>query len=121
MFENPGKTVRKITETCFALCLILAAFIFIIGCVRILSEVDSNTTFGEILSCTEEDYARALSKGYDGLVNGYEGKVQCKTAIYIALASLGSIPMYAFGSLVEDVAAIREKLQRQEEQDDYND
>ena len=121
MFENPGKTVQKIAETCFALCLILAAFIFIIGCVRILSEVDSNTTFGEILSCTEEDYARALSNGNDDYINGYRGKMQCKTAIYIALASLGSIPMYAFGSLVEDVAAIREKLRRQEEQGADND
>ena len=121
MFENPGKTVQKIAETCFALCLIIAVILFIIGGVRILSEVDSNTTFGEILSYTAEDYARGLSKGYDWLVNGYKGKMQCKTAIYIALGSLSSIPMYAFGCLVEDVAAIREKLRGQEKQNTDND
>ena len=80
-----------------------------------MSAVDEYTPFSEVIAYTAEDYAYGLASGDTWYVNGYLGKVQCKEALFVALASLGTVPLYAFGCLVEDVAAIKEKLvQRQE-------
>ena len=110
MFENPGKAVQRIALFCFFACILIAVFLFIVGGLRILTQVNSSTSFKEVLSYTAEDYAYGLLYESDQYVNGYEGKMQCKTAIYIALASLSTIPMYAFGRLVEDVGTIKNEL-----------
>ena len=112
MFENPGGSLKAIAKFCFYACLILAAILFLIGCIRFLSAVDFDgyPSFAEVASYTIEDYAHGLANEYNWYVDGYLGKMMCKNAIYLALASFGSIPLYAFGCLVEDVAKIKEKL-----------
>ena len=117
MFKNPGKAVQNIATFFFFACLFVALLLFMIGCVKILIAIDEGTTFREVMEYTAGDYVQGLSAGHNWIVYGYEGKTQCKTAIFIALASLPIIPMYAFGCLVEDVATIKKKL-LQEKQDD---
>jgi len=109
LFENPGKTVKAIAKFCCYACLTLAIILFIIGAVKVLSALsDTGNTLGEELYYCEELYRF-------GDVNGYTGKMLCITAFYFALTSLSSIPLYAFGCLVEDTAAIKEKLQQKHE------
>lgn len=115
LFGNPGKSVQGIAKFCFYACIVLAILLFIGGAIRFMSAVDEYTPFSEVIAYTAEDYAYGLAEGYTWYADGYLGKVQCKIALFVALASLGSVPLYAFGCLVEDVAAIKEKLvQRQE-------
>ena len=115
LFYNPGNSVKVIAKFCFYACLVLAVILFLMGGIRFLSAVDEYSPFGEVLAYTAEDYAYGLAKGYDWYVDGYMGKMQCKTAFYVALASFSSIPLYAFGCLIEDVAAIKEKLYQKKE------
>lgn len=109
LFENPGKTVKAIAKFCCYACLTLAIILFIIGAIKVVSAAsDNSTTLGEELFYSEEFYRY-------GDINGYTGKMLCIAAFYFALASLSSIPLYAFGCLVEDTAAIKEKLQQKHE------
>lgn len=116
IFDNPADSVKCIAKFCFYGCLIVAGILFFIGGGRILSAADEYSPLREVLAYTVDDYARGLAKGYDWYVDGYMGKIQCKTAIYIALASLSSIPLYAFGCLVENVKLIKDKIYQTKEQ-----
>ena len=112
LFKNPAESVKKIAKFYFYACIVLAILLLISGLIRLML---ADTPFSEVITYTAEDYAYGLAHGYTRYVNGYLGKVQCKEALFVALASLGTVPLYAFGCLVEDVAAIKEKLvQRQE-------
>ena len=115
LFDDSGHSVKNIAIVCFFLCLVVAAVLILIGSIRILSAVDEYTPFREVLAYTAEDYAYGLERGFDWYVNGYMGKMQCKTALYIALASFCSIPLYAFGCLLENIVAIKKKLYQEKE------
>ena len=115
LFKNPAGVVKKIAKFCFYACIVLAIFLLISGLIRLMLVAGMGVPFREVMAYTAEDYTNGLFNGYDTYVNGYLGKVQCKEALFVALASLGSVPLYAFGCLVEDVAAIKEKLVRHQE------
>ena len=109
-FDNPGKFLKTLAKICFYLCLIIAVILFIVGVVKIASAVDKYSPLSEVLTYTTEDYVYGLSTGYDWYVNGYMGKIQCKTALYLALSSLACFPLSALGCLVQDISEEKQKL-----------
>ena len=123
IFNNPANTIKVIAKFCFIACLVIAVILFLIGGIQILIAADYFSyradgfwnAFAEVLTFTAEDYARELQGGYDHVVGGYMGKILCITAPYFALASLLTIPLYAFGCLVEDAAAIKKMLEQKKE------
>lgn len=124
LLTDPWTSIKKIARFCFYFCLILAVILFVIGAFKIVSNVDKSTPLHEILAYTEEDYAYGVVKGYQWYVDGYMGKQQCKAALVVALTSLGSIPLYAFGCMGEDISALssnvanlKEMLSQKQEQD----
>lgn len=115
LFENPAKSVKGIAKFLFYACLVLAVILFFMGGAKVLSAADGIEDIGEVMAYTAENYAHGLQHGYDWYIDGYIGKTQCKTAIYVAVASFSSIPLYAFGCLVEDVKVIKKSLQQKKE------
>lgn len=110
LFENPGGGVKKIARFCFFILLLIAVVLFILGAIRFMSAVDKYSPFSEVINYTAEDYAYGLAKGYDWYVDGYLGKLQCKTAFFVFLASFSCIPLYAFGELVEEVKTLSSNI-----------
>ena len=124
LLTDPWVSLKKIARFCFYFCLIVAVVTFAVGAFKIVSNVDEYTTLHDILAYTAEDYAYGVVKGYQWYVDGYTGKMLCKAALVVALASLGSIPLYAFGCMGEDISALssnvanlKEMLSQKQEQD----
>lgn len=102
LFEESALWVRRIAEFCFYACLVIAFIMSVIGAIKFLSALEYDS-FTEVLSYTAADFAHGSEK----YVNGYMGKMLCISSFFVALSSLLSIPLYAFGCLVEDVADIK--------------
>lgn len=110
LFDNPGGTIKAIAKFCFIVCVVVAAILLFLGLINIASAYDPDLGIVAAFHYTIEHYLYGLDEDYAPYINGYIGKVQCQLGLYLALASLSSIPAYAFGCLVEDVSDIKKKL-----------
>ena len=110
LFFNPGETVRKIAKICFYACLVLTVFLLVFGLLNCLSATSEYTSFAEVMAYTEVDYVNAIARENDSIIHGYTGQIMLKAAPLAALAAIYSIPLYAFGSLVDDVIACKALL-----------
>ena len=113
LFYYPGHTVKGIAKFGFWFCLVIAAIAFIAGASILFSIVESYDSLSWAIVLATEPSGLSL---YTWGIRAYFGKTLCRIALYAALASVGSIPMYAFGSLVQDIAVIKYKLQQGKEQ-----
>lgn len=112
LFYDSGKTIQKLAKSVFYTLLVIAFFMLGIGVIRLLIAIDGDfSDMGTILSYTYEDYLYGLSKDWDWYIHGYMGKQMCKNAFILALSSLGTFPMYAFGQLVEYTKSIKKSLE----------
>ncbi len=108
IFNDIGETLKKISKFLFYFCLVIGAIVVVVGVIMFLSGIDEYTSFSEGLNCTLEDAIR-----WDTLyASCYYGKVTTKIGFWIALSSLGVIPMYAFGELVNSAKKIKELLSK---------
>lgn len=109
MFQDTGEWIKKTSKILLVICIVLAIILFFVG----ISPISSNleyTSMRELLTMTSEDYLWAINKGYDFMTEPYEGLMKVKLAFTLALSALGAIPLYGFGTLIDDVHAIRSKL-----------
>ncbi|MBE7018418.1 MAG: hypothetical protein E7413_00855 [Ruminococcaceae bacterium] len=108
IFDDIGETLKKIAKFLFNFCLVVGIVVVVIGVIMFLSGLDEFTSFSEGLACT---FADAIK--YENLyATCYYGKVTTKIGFWLALSSLGVIPMYAFGELVNSAKKIKELLSK---------
>lgn len=112
ILENPGRSIKQIAKVLFICCLIVALISLIIGSVWLLQHYSAFDDIDEVLRMT-------LIFSYDDLrdwIGGetaqhiYLGRELVMNAVRLALASLAFIPLYGFGCMVEDTAALKKKL-----------
>lgn len=115
IFARPGDSMKTIAKWLSKFFLIAAIILFIVGSFMVVYAVDENyVTLGDVLSLTDVDVAL---NGDEWVVNGYIGKLLCRDAFVSCALLLCTIPLYAFGILVNDVAEIKKALVDKENKD----
>lgn len=116
LFERPGKSIQKITKICFYVCLVLAIILFAIGLIKCIEASTYGWSISEILATTS--YVFETKGSVDDMA--YTGKNAMTAAVSLVAAAIFCICLYAFGNLVDDVAACKAQLMLKAEKDEDN-
>ena len=113
ILHNSGKTIKMGSQFCFLFFLFIAIGFFILGSLHILIAVSNAREFGETLSSIFYDFFdvsifELLFDGGEIYKEVFSGNIMCVISFLSFITSLLSIPMYGYGSIIDDVAIIKD-------------
>lgn len=109
LFDSPYNTIKKLSVIAFYICLAFGTITLLVGIINMIKVIaDTGNSFFEFMS-----YSLADAMTVDWRAEGYAAKNQILQGVYIMLASLATIPLYGFGCIIEDVAAIKKATMKE--------
>ncbi len=106
IFGNIGKTLKTIALFCFYLCFCIGLICVLFGVFRFINGLGENMTFKEGWNCSMSK--AVLLKG--SYAHCYYGRLTTIIGVVIMFCSVFSLPLYAFGELVDSNLEIKRTL-----------
>ena len=108
IFGNIGKTLKAIALLCFYLCFCIGLICILFGVLRFLNGLGENMTFKDGLNCSLAN--AVLLKG--PYAHCYYGRLTAIIGAVLIFCSIFSLPLYAFGELVDSNLEIKRTLKK---------
>lgn len=113
IFGSIEERLQGFAKFLFYFLLVVGIGAIIIGFFKVQGVASKySDTFAEVMYYTAEDAAYGMAKDYDWYVDGYKGKMLMTNGFYAAISSITTLPLYAFGVLIEEVKAMKYHLKK---------